>query len=165
MKEQIRNYLKTPIPNPLFVTFTLKQKMEFQSKFGTYLVDLDEYGIRTNFRHFSNRLNKKVFGNSFRRYGKRLKMVVVEEGGKNEVRLHLHTVIETPSHLDQLQFKSLIGDIWTNKTLWGYEDIRFDVPNKSKGDVSGWINYITKSKTKGRDLNSSIDWENTYLVG
>jgi len=165
MKEQIRNYLKTPIQNPLFVTFTLKQKVQFQSKFGTYLVDLDEYRLRTNFRHFSNRLNKKVFGNSFRRYGKRLKMVVVEEGGKNEVRLHQHTVIETPSHLDQHQFKSLISDIWTNKTLWGYKDICFDVPNKSKGDVIGWINYITKSKTKSRDLNSSIDWENTYLVG
>ena len=165
MKEQIRNYLKTPIPNPLFVTFTLKQKVQFQSRVGTHLVDLDEVYMRTNFRHFSNRLNKKVFGNSFRRYGKRLKMVVVEEGGKNGVRLHQHTVIETPSHLDQHQFKSLIGDIWTNKTLWGYEDIRFDVPNKSKGNVSGWINYITKSKTKGRDLNSSIDWENTYLVG
>jgi len=165
MKDQIRNHLKKPIPNPLFVTFTLKQKIQFQSEVGTHLVDLDEVYMRTNFRHFSNRLNKKVFGNSFRRYGKRLKMVVVEEGKKNGVRLHQHTVIETPSHLDQLQFNSLIGEIWTNKTLWGYEDIRFDVPNKSKGDVSGWINYITKSKSKGRDLNSSIDWENTYLVG
>ena len=164
LEEQIRTYLKQPILNPLLVTFTLKQKVSFQSNIGVHLVDLDEVCMRTNFRHFSNRLNKKVFGNSFRRYGKRLKMVVVEEGGNNGVRLHQHTVIETPSHLDQHQFKSLVGDIWTNKTLWGYEDIRFDVPNKSKGDVSGWINYITKSKTKGRDLNSSIDWENTYLV-
>ena len=77
MKDQIRNYLKKPIPNPLFVTFTLKQKIQFQSEVGTHLVDLDEVYMRTNFRHFSNRLNKKVFGNSFRRYGKRLKMIVV----------------------------------------------------------------------------------------
>ena len=88
MEEQIRNYLKTPIPNPLFVTFTLKQKVQFQSKVGTHLVDLDEVKLRTNFRHFSNRLNRKVYGKSFHRYGKRLKMIVVEEGGKNEVRLH-----------------------------------------------------------------------------
>lgn len=165
LEDQIRNYLKDKtIPNPLFVDFTLKQKIEFQSKFGTYLVDLDQYGITTNFRHFSNRLNRKVYGKSFHRYGKRLKMIVVEEGGKNEVRLHQHTVIETPSHLDQHQFKTLISDIWTSHTLWGYENIHFGVPDKFKGDVSGWINYITKSKTKSRDLSSSIDWENTYLV-
>ena len=164
IEDQIRTYLKQPILNPLLVTFTLKQKVSFQSNIGVHLVDLDEVKLRTNFRHFSNRLNRKVYGKSFHRYGKRLKMIVVEEGGKNGVRLHQHTVIETPSHLDQHKFKTLISDIWTNSTLWGYKDICFEVPNKSKGDVSGWINYITKSKTKGRDLNSSIDWENTYLV-
>jgi len=164
LNESIKTYLKTPIHNPLLVTFTLKQKVSFTSNVGVCLIDLDEVRLRTNFRHFSNRLNKKVYGKSFERFGKRIKMIVVEEGGKNGIRLHQHTVIETPPHIDQQQFKTLIRNIWTNRTLWGYNNIHFDVPNETKGDVEGWINYITKSKTKGKDLHSSIDWENTYLI-
>ena len=142
--------------NPVFVTFTLKQCIRDHGPLST-----DK--MRRNFRHFSNRLNQKVFGNSFRRFGNRLNMIVVEEGGSNGVRLHQHTIIDRPDRVQFPEFCQMIENIWVNQTLWGYHQIYFDRPNTEFGGVEGWISYITKGHSKTLYLGDHIDWENCHF--
>ena len=160
-----KDYLiKTPIENPLLVTFTLKQMIQFYNDFGSVRVQGDRETYETNFTHFSNRLNKKVYGNASKRFKKRLKMLAIIEGGVEGIRYHYHGVIQTPPQLlnSSLHEKTkFINDSW-NETLWGYRITDIKYPNKEVGDVGGWINYISKSRSKQHDLNTSVDWLNTY---
>ena len=165
LNTSIIKHIKTPIENPLLVSFSLKQSIQIQNDFGSHTVFGDKETYSTNFTHYSNRLNQTVFGNSYKRYGKRLKMLVVIEGGVGGVRYHHHTVIQTPPEFVYSSLKTktkLVIHPW-KKTTWGYQvnDVRY--PEKEVGDVEGWIDYISKTRSKQTDLNTSVDWLNTYL--
>ena len=72
LREETKKWLLLkPIHNPLNITLTEKQKFNG--------IELDKIRSEQNFRHFSNVLNKKVFGNSFYRFNKKLKMLVIRE--------------------------------------------------------------------------------------
>jgi hypothetical protein len=60
------------------VTLTLKQARKSDN--GMW-VKIDDYPCRQAFRHFTNLLNRAVFGAAFRRYGKRLRVLPVLEKG------------------------------------------------------------------------------------
>ena len=67
MKEVLRTSYKDWLSTKLFedgvnITFTVKQMV------GS--VKVDNLKLETNFKYFRNILNKKIFGNSFRRFGK-----------------------------------------------------------------------------------------------
>tara|TARA_R110002153_G_scaffold56073_1_gene155183 strand:+ start:5483 stop:6001 length:519 start_codon:yes stop_codon:yes gene_type:complete len=166
LKRITKSYLtKTLIENPLLVTFTLKQMIQVYNEFGSERVWGDRETYETNFTHFSNRLNKKAYGNASKRFKKRLKILAIMEGGIGGIRYHYHGVIQTPPHLlnSSLNEKTkFINDSW-KETLWGYRITDIKYPNKEVGDVDGWINYISKSRSKQNDLNTSVDWLNTYL--
>jgi hypothetical protein len=161
-----RSYLtKTKIENPLLVTFTLKQMIQVYNEFGSHLVKGNRITYETNFRHFMNRLNKKVYGNASKRFEKRLKVLAIIEGGVGGIRYHYHGVIQTPPHLlnSSLNEKTkFINDSW-KETRWGYNinDVRY--PSTEDGGVEGWIHYITKSRSKQYDLSTSVDWLNYHL--
>ena len=88
LNEHIRTYLKSKkVINPINMTFTQKQWVE-----GQYI---DDMSSEQNFRHFRNKLNTKVFGNSYRRFNKQLQMLVIREYDETH-RHHLHCVIEQP---------------------------------------------------------------------
>ena len=161
-----RSYLtKTQIENPLLVTFTLKQMIQVYNEFGSHLVKGNRITYETNFRHFSNRLNKKAYGNASKRFKKRLKILAIMEGGIGGIRYHYHGVIQTPPHLlnSSLNEKTkFINNSW-KETLWGYRITDIKYPNKEVGDVVGWIHYITKSRSKQYDLSTSVDWLNYHL--
>ena len=161
----IEKYLCNPIENPLLVTFTLKQTITDYNDFGSHLDKGDLVKYQRNNTHFSNVLNKKVYGNAFKRFKKRLKMIGIFEGGVGGIRYHYHGVIQTPPHLlnSSLNEKTkFINDSW-KKTRWGYDinDVRY--PSTEDGGVVGWIHYITKSRSKQYDLSTSVDWLNHYL--
>ena len=61
---------------------------------------LFEAQARCAFRHFMNLLNRAVFGNAARRYGKRLRVIAVLEKGLNSP-WHYHAAIEPPGHIDR----------------------------------------------------------------
>ena len=91
-------------------------------------------------------------------------MIGIFEGGVGVIRYHYHGVIQTPPHLlnSSLNEKTkFINDSW-KETLWGYEITDIKYPDKEAGDVGGWVNYISKSRSKQYDLNTSVDWLNTY---
>ena len=156
-RDRVRNSYKEWIlsksfQNPLNVTFTLKQIVE------GWRVDL--INAETNFRYFRNILNKKVFGNAFRRFGKELKMLVVREVSLHQ-RLHLHTIIELPNHINLDKFIGLVKRCW-EKTLFGYQEIHFKKPTSKQEEV-GWFRYIMKTNQK-TDFGESIDLNNSSAL-
>ena len=152
-RSDLRSFLnQVHFDDPVFVTFTLKQRLQ---DYGPLTTDR----MRQNFRHFSNCLNQRLFGNAYRRYGRRLNMIVVEEGGSDGVRHHQHTVIDMPARVQFPEFCQMIENTWVNQTLWGYHQIHFDRPNTELGGLQGWISYITKSS----QLSDHIDWQNCHF--
>ena len=68
MKETKKWILSNRISNPINVTLTEKQSFN--------QIKLDTVISEQNFRHFKNILNKKIFGNSYKRFNKQLKMLI-----------------------------------------------------------------------------------------
>jgi hypothetical protein len=142
-------YLQHRVPNPVNFTFTQKQVAD-----GQWITDtLSEQ----NFRHFSNKLNAAVFGSRFKRYGKKLSMLVVREQDETH-RHHLHCVIERPEHLTASEFILLVISCWMG-TRYGYHQIHFEPPMNEQREL-GWVDYCLKSRTKA-DYTSCIDWLNS----
>ena len=139
----------------LAVTLAFKQAK--QRRDGTYQ-RINHDVASNNIHHFLNKLNTKAYGNSFKRYGKRIKSVVSLEGGKvcDDKRLHTHFALTYPDYVtsqqDKIAFKHRIVEAW-EKTFWGYGHVEF----RDIYDGAGWIDYIAKDGT------DSINLANTYL--
>jgi hypothetical protein len=153
LDEEIENFIRSKrVVNPLNVTLT-----ELQICGG---IRLDDIISEQNFRHFRNVLNRKVFGNGYRRFGKELQMLVVREVSTNQ-RHHIHCIIELPQRYEFLTFKNLIFDVWRN-TDFGYEEIHIEKPS-SKEREDGYLGYIMKKRTKV-SFEQSIDWMNSSVL-
>ena len=99
---------------------------------------------------FYDRLNKKVYGRSYRAGHKQLGIVIAHEYGDLTERPHFHIVLERPTHFKQSQFHSLIESIF-NKMEWAHGSIHF----KPYID-SGCIRYMCKG-----DFEKIIYFERT----
>jgi len=126
------------------LTLTLKQRLKQQA--------IDSYAASANFRHFMNRLNRKVYGNRAHRHGRGLKVLPVLEFDEL-VRYHNHAVVEFPLHMEFDEFNAAIVDSW-HKTQWGYDHT--DVIPMTD---DGWIRYIFKLDQKPQ-YDLAIDWMN-----
>jgi len=150
---ELRDYLMSKrVVNPLNVTLTNKQSFNG--------IKLDEITSERNFRHFKNVLNRRVFGNGYKRFGKELQMLVVREISSNQ-RHHIHCVIEHPKRYEISDFERLIRDVWTS-TDFGYEEIHIEQPSSQRRE-DGWLSYIMKDRTKVT-LDQSIDWINSSVL-
>ena len=155
--DTINKWIRTKtFSNGVSVTFTMRQSIVSSD----YSFKLNPTNSSKNFKYFKNILNGKIFGNSYKRYGKELRMLVVLENSVNN-RLHYHTIIEKPDRLNVSQFDNLIRECW-NKTLFGYSYIDIQHPS-SISEEEGWVNYIMKRKTK-EDFSTSIDLENSSCL-
>jgi hypothetical protein len=149
LQHSLRDYLNSIAwQRPIAVTLTLKQRIKQQ--------DLDRYVATKNFRHFMNRLNRKVFGTAAHRHGKGLRVIPVLEHDEL-VRFHNHATIDQPAHLDFDHFKEMIETCWS-KTTWGFRQMHI-VPVT---DGPGWIRYITKFDQKP-EYDLDIDWMNARI--
>tara|TARA_E500000331_G_scaffold289799_1_gene285650 strand:- start:27 stop:515 length:489 start_codon:yes stop_codon:yes gene_type:complete len=156
LKEETKKWLQLNlIRNPLNVTLTEKQYLHKTVGKDNRIFKLDELKSSQNFRHFSNVLNKKVFGNGFYRFNKRLRMLVIREVS-HTLRHHLHLIMEQPQRYSFEEFKKLIEFVW-KKTNFGYSEIHIEKPTNSEREI-GWFNYIMKNYNE-----NSIDWNNTVL--
>ena len=113
-----------------------------------------------NFRHFKNVLNTKVFGNSYRRFGQQLQMLVIREVSADK-RHHLHCIFEQPNRYQFEEFERLVHRIWRS-TNFGYDQIHIEKPSSQQRE-DGWLNYIMKDRTKV-SLDTSIDWTNSTVL-
>ena len=170
-KEQIIDFYKQRrIERPLCITFTTKQKIQYRTPFGSITETISKTELRRTFRHFMNRLNQTYFGNSYRRFNKRLKVFNVEEYSGDE-RLHLHTILQIPNNVSLSDFKNKVWELWFLKSKWGYYEVRFEEPKEdyqygNQSKEVGWLNYSIKKIPKEETFitkSSSVDWENTYI--
>jgi hypothetical protein len=130
---------------------TLKQGHRADS--GSW-IKVDHYRCGQAFRHFTNLLNKGVYGSAFRRYGKRLRVLPVLEKGEVRAsglrpwergtsgRWHIHCAIELPLHFDAFALERLIRVCWAQVDL-GYGRILV-----RDGANAGWVNYMLKDRQK-----------------
>ena len=153
MRNSYRDWMKTKLfDNGLNITFTFKQIVDG--------IKIDKISAERNFRYFRNMLNKKIFGNSYKRFGKQLKMLVIREVS-NTQRLHLHTIIEKPKNIILERFIYFVRLCWS-KTLFGYTEVDIQQPS-NQYRVEGWFKYIMKRNQK-IDFSDSIDLENSTAL-
>jgi len=153
LNDQLKTYLRSKrVKNPINITFTQKQKVD-----GKWI---DDFQSEQNFKHFKNVLNRKVFGNGYKRFNKQLEMLVIREVSLNQ-RHHLHCIIELPLRYRFDEFSSLIKRIWRN-TKFGYDQIDIEKPSSQLRE-DGWLDYIMKDFTKV-SLSTSIDYENSSVL-
>ena len=106
--EIIKLLSQHPIPNPITLTLTARQRVDGER--------VDDIKLFQNFRHFLNLLNKELFGHASQRFGKKLKVWNVREVS-GEGRYHLHCLIEKPTHISSDKFKELVVSIWRNAQI------------------------------------------------
>lgn len=98
-------------------------------------------------------LDRKIFGNCFKRRRRKSVRLMVQELGNSDQRLHVHGAIGIPTTIiSPVEFLSEIGSLW-EKANWGYGHGKVDlcdIPNK-------WISYILKNGP------SAVDDANTWL--
>ena len=114
---------------------------------------LDEINFSQDFRYFMNRLNYKIFKNSYKRFNKRLNVIPILEKSNND-RFHYHCLIEKPFRLKDREFTNLIESEFS-KTKLSYDDI--DNKRQSK-PISSFSSYTTKR----RNYNI-VDFNNLYI--
>jgi len=142
LKESIREYTKDfDTTNCFGVSLTLKQRVDHKS--------LTNDISNQNLTHFLNVLNKRCFGNSFKRFNKKLRVLPVLEKSSNG-RLHYHLTLQNPFPEDPYKFESMINFTWF-KTNYGHRHIHIH-----RNVNEGWNDYITKLKTS----DDEVDWIN-----
>jgi len=153
-REETLNFvMDTRWSRPVCATLTEKQR----TKDGEWLDDIRS--VR-NVRHFMNRLNNSLFGNAYKRYGKSVSALFVQEVSGSG-RHHLHAVFDAPETRDVSVFTRCVEASWL-KTRFGYREIRLDTPPVGK-TVGGYLHYIMKDKTKLSGLCDAVDWENSTV--
>ena len=126
------------------VTLTMKQNRNGLA--------LDRIIASQNLRHFLNVTNQKVFGNAFRRYGSKLKVLPFVELSAWD-RLHYHLSIQKPDHIQENEFFEII------KTSWLKTDFCRKELEVKKIYSNGWLSYCLKSE----DSTQAIDFENLHF--
>ena len=153
LKYHIKKFTKNIINNDVVhLSLTYKQQRFLNGRW----YQLTEQIMEQNLKHFLNLVNSKVFGNGFKRYGKKLKVITKYEDNINQNHKHNHLILEIPQRYDYLTFTKIIIES-INKTQWLYHQFDIQQPTSHKRKV-GWFNYIMKG-----NLNDSIDWNNTTL--
>lgn len=141
--------------NPYAVTLNLKQVAMVVTDRGSAPCCLDEQSASNNLRHLLNRLNRHYHGNAARRFGRKLPVLPVLEGGATH-RLHYHLLIDLPPSVDLDEVYPLIVEQW-HRTPWGYGQTHVQRCNDD-----GWLDYITKLRSKP-NFSDSIDWQNLHI--
>ena len=106
---------------------TFRQRKEVVVNGRSEIHKLNDSFANQNVSMFLHKLNQRVYGNSYRRYKKKLDVLVSLEGGCDMLRenadkskhLHAHISIQQPNHIDTDVFISLLNEIWI-QTDWGF---------------------------------------------
>ena len=111
---------------------------------------------------FVELLNKLTFKQAYKRFNKRLDIVMVTEGEQELIDLHTHFAIRKPETMSLMEFKNAVkkalelsGDFEiTNPSYDADADILVE-KYRYKLDLidEGWLTYITK-KINGKDLKN-----------
>ena len=110
----------------------------------------DRYAAKTAVKQFFISLNRAIFKNAYRRYGKQLRRIGVFEGDNYP---HYHLILESPKEMNSDEFLELVRKLW-GSTRHGVTYIRTNqgsqVPQFHMTQVysNGWVSYLGKSRDK-----------------
>ena len=142
LKESIKDYaMDFDTTNCFAITLTMKQRVNNKS--------LDNITSSQNLRHFLNLLNTRCFGNTYKRFNKRLRVFPSLERSSNG-RFHYHLTLENPFPSNPMKFERMIKSAWSKTS---YKHRHIDITHKVN---AGWGDYITKFNHR----DNEIDWEN-----
>lgn len=152
-----RSYIDTVAwHDPHAFTLTMKQGRMADGPTGQIYVPISNEAASNNVGHFLNRLNKKLYGNAATRFGKKVQIIPVFEGG-NHKRLHVHGTIDCPRPDLRTVYPALIAEIWS-QTPWGYHQTQVQ-PDCDRG----WTTYFSKTRDKP-NYADAIDWKNVHVL-
>ena len=153
--EFIKIEIENNRPNSKFclATVTLKQGLRTYGLFQS----LNCQTVTRVVSEFLHKLNRKVFKNAYRRYGKRLVCIPSIETSIND-RLHVHMVLEIPQYMTFEDFIKYVDTIW-DKNPWAMPEKEI-IEMMTKSDQSTSTKYLLKDSWKDVDI---IDVENLYL--
>ena len=138
-KQATRNWLNSLHKEyPVALTLTLKQVNSYKSVKGIHTKKLDRDECRRIATHFTHKLNQQIFGNSVKRFGKKLKYLVVVEGERSSKNLHLHLAIgDLPAYVKWNELDGLVRNAKLKVA---------ELDEQHKVDIvdSGWVEYLTK---------------------
>lgn len=108
---------------------------------------------------FKRRLDRLAFGNASRqdRGGYTLPFVAIREGSNRgiSVPIHYHALIAKPKQYEMSAWLSLVEEVWTGLD---YSSKRYNQFVEHAPAGEGWVNYITKLRTK-QDIRDSLHVE------
>lgn len=120
---------------------------------------IDDKLAKDNLRHFLHRLNYDCYKSAYKRFGKKIRVVPAIEGGRSMLRdarggkrLHIHLLLERPSHIDYMEFRDAIIKNWKS-TKWGYNQNLIEEIKSLYGSAK----YQVKTSL------DAIDLENIHL--
>jgi hypothetical protein len=108
--------------------------------------------LEQKYQDFIIRLSKECYGKTcYRRHKKRvLNHFNIEGGTGTNNRIHIHTIIETPNHIDVEDMKDTIRSLW-----WKYGMTKFAAMGDTDKDKKQVAGYNTKLRTKSSNNVSS----------
>lgn len=150
LRHAFLNFCKTKIwTNPQAVTLTLKVARRIDS--GGWL-RLSQTAAQQNLSHFLNVLRKGLWRRGFLEEPE-LQCIPIYEGCQ-DVRPHIHLVLDKPDGIGQEHYTALIHQEWS-RTHWGHQLVTVEPCHNEEG----WLTYIAKARTKA-DYGDAIDWMN-----
>ncbi len=102
-------------------------------------------------------LNRLIYKNAYRRYGKKLEGIMVIEGEKTGRDLHAHLALNKPDFITIREFARLVrralelsGEFLINDPTYNANTDNFDKKYRYKLDIidRDWLYYITKELNK-----------------
>jgi hypothetical protein len=111
---------------------------------------------------FVELLNKLTYKQAYKRFNKRLEIVMVTEGEQELIDLHTHFAIRKPETMSLMEFKKAVkkalelsGDFEITNPNYDADAENLEEKYRYKLDLidEGWLTYITK-KINGKDLKN-----------
>jgi hypothetical protein len=108
--------------------------------------------LEQKYQDFIIRLSKECYGKSnYRRHKSRvLNHPHIEGGTGTSKRIHIHSVIETPSHIDIEDMKNKVRSLW-----WRHGFANIQSVGETETDNQKLAAYNTKLRTKSSSYGSS----------
>lgn len=147
----------------------MPKKVHYKQKSGRYgmkntqvLRHLNSSELVNASNRFVELLNRLTYKQAYKRYNKRLDIVMVTEGEQELIDVHTHFAIRKPEQMPIKQFVKVVhkaielsGDFEIENPNFDAEAGNFAEKYRYKLDLidEGWLTYITK-KIDGKDLKN-----------
>jgi len=130
------------------VTLNFKQGRQLPDGWVRLTPEIARQQVKWLFRN----VDKAVYGNRYKRSGRKTSRLVVTEGMDGSTRLHAHMAVGIPGNISPVKFLGLLENLWS-RANWGYDWGDLEVCES----LDRWVHYILE------DGIECLDEENTWF--